>query len=167
MTHLARFFCRTLGWIFLLSLLAGCGESPVPTVRSHAPNFTLELFEGGKWQLSDFKGKPLVLNFFASWCVPCGEEAPAFERGYQAFKEKGVQFIGIASQDTRSKAMDFVQKHGLTYPVGLDTTGAIREAYGVFGMPTTFFVDKAGTIHYLHVGGVNEALLRHELEKIL
>ncbi|MEO5363029.1 MAG: TlpA family protein disulfide reductase [Magnetococcus sp. DMHC-8] len=162
--------CRrsTLWWLALLwVLLPGCKETTTPTVLSRAPDFTLETFDGPPWRLGDHLGKPVVLNFFASWCVPCGEEAPAFEEGYQEFKQKGVQFVGIASQDTHSKAKEFVRKYGLTYPSGLDASGVIREAYGVFGMPTTFFVDKKGFINYLHIGGVNRNLMRHELEKIL
>lgn len=155
-------------WMALFSLLlSGCKETQAPVVRSLAPDFTLELFDGSTLRMSDIKGKPIVLNFFASWCIPCGEEAPTFEVGYQEYKEKGVQFVGIASQDTHSKAQEFVQKHGLTFPSGLDATGAIREAYGVFGMPTTFFIDKEGYINYLHIGGVNQALMNYELKKIL
>ena len=157
----------SLWLVATLFLVQGCKEEPLATVKSRAPDFTLELFEGGTVSLQDYKGHPVILNFFASWCVPCGEEAPAFEAGYQEFQAKGVRFVGVASQDTHSKAKAFVEKHGLTYPSGLDARGVIREAYGVFGMPTTFFIDKEGLIHYLHVGGVTKELMRYELEKIL
>lgn len=149
-------------------LLAGCQEeAPPPTAKSPAPDFTLNLFAGGQFKMAEHKGHPVIINFFASWCVPCGEEAPTFEQGFQEYREKGVRFVGVASQDTESKARGFVEKHGLTFPTGLDHTGKIREAYGVFGMPTTFFVDKNGVINDLHVGEVTKELMKYELDRIL
>ncbi len=148
-------------------LLSGCEEESPPTSKSPAPDFTLDLFTGGQFKMAEHKGQPVVINFFASWCVPCGEEAPVFETGYHEYRQKGVRFVGVASQDTESKAKGFVKKHGLTFPTGLDHTGKIREAYGVFGMPTTFFVDRNGIINELHVGGVTKDLMKYELDKIL
>lgn len=159
-------FASLLVMIGLSFLLHGCGEAPPPEQKSPAPDFTLDLFEGGKWRLNDHKGHPMIINFFASWCVPCGEEAPLLENGFQEFSKKGVRFIGVASQDTESKARGFVKKYGFTFPTGLDATGEIREAYGVYGLPTTFFIDKKGIISYLHIGGVTKELMQYELEKL-
>ncbi len=165
---------RSLHWLLLLLLglgLHGCfggDDSGPPTVgKTQAADFTLELFEGGSFKMAEHTGKPMFINFFASWCIPCGEEAADLEAGYHEYSKKGVQFVGIASQDTESKARGFVKKHGITFPTGLDDTGKIREAYGVFGMPTSFFIDKKGIISYLHIGGVSKDLLKYELDKLL
>ena len=146
-------------------LIQACGDPP-PEEKSPAPDFTLDLFDGGQWRLGDHKGHPVIINFFASWCVPCGEEAPLLENGYQEFRKKGVLFVGVATQDTESKAKGFVKKHGFTFPTGLDASGKIREAFGVYGLPTTFFIDQQGIISYLHIGGVTKDLIQYELEKI-
>jgi cytochrome c biogenesis protein CcmG/thiol:disulfide interchange protein DsbE len=85
---------------------------------------------------------------------------------FQEYRDRGVTLLGVAVQDTESKAMGFVEEFGLTFPTGLDE-GEIKEAYGVFGVPTTFFIDGEGFIRYTHAGIVTEDLLRHELEKLL
>ena len=131
-----------------------------------AADFTLKLFNGGSFRMSDHLGAPVIVNFFASWCIPCIAEAPALEAVFQEYRDRGVTVLGVAVQDTESKARGFVEEHGLTFPTGLDE-GEIKGAYGVFGVPTTFFIDKEGFIRYTHAGIVTEDLLRHELEKLL
>ncbi len=131
-----------------------------------AADFTLKLFDGGSFRMSDHKGAPVIVNFFASWCIPCKAEAPALEAISNEYKERGVTMLGIAIQDTETKAKAFVAEHGITFQTGLDE-GEIKEAYGVFGVPTTFFIDREGFIRYTHAGIVTEDLLRHELEKLL
>jgi cytochrome c biogenesis protein CcmG, thiol:disulfide interchange protein DsbE len=164
---------RGLHLIIMLAVmlgLQGCwqGDDNLPPVeKSPAANFTLKLFDGGEFKMAEHAGHPVFVNFFASWCIPCGEEASDLEAGYQEYKDKGVRFVGVASQDTESKAKGFVKKHALTFPTGLDDTGKIREAYGVFGMPTSFFIDRKGIISYLHIGGVSKDLLKYELDKLL
>jgi len=155
--------------IACLLLIQGCSEdaptlsSPVETV----PDFNLKLFDGGDFQLSDQKGKAIVINFFASWCVSCGEETPIIEKVSQEYAQQAVVFLGIAVDDTEKKAKAFMEEMGLTIPAGLDRTGEIKDAFGLYGMPTTFFIDKNGKVSYFHAGVVTEALLKHEIDKLL
>ncbi len=132
-----------------------------------APDFSLTLLNGENFQLSAHKGKPLMINFFASWCLPCREEIPALVKIQKEYEPKGVMFLAVAIDDTEEDVENFIERLGFTFPVGHDKTGAIKEAYGVYGLPTSFFISKESTINYFHPGGVSEALLRHELDKLL
>ena len=136
-------------------------------IKEAAPNFTLELLAGKSFQLSDYKGKPVLINFFASWCLPCREEMPAIEKIVQEYQPKGVVFLGISTDDTEANAKDFVKKYGITFPVGVDKTTSIQKSYGLYGIPTTYFIDKQGIVNYFHSGAVTEELLHHELDKLL
>jgi len=135
--------------------------------KEPAPDFSLELFDGSSFRLSDYKGKPVLINFFASWCVPCKEEIPVLEKIGREYKSKGVVFLAIAVNDSDEKARAFLHEHGLSFHAGLDKTGSIQEAFGLYGVPTTFFITKDGVTNYIHAGGVTEVLLRHELDKLL
>lgn len=152
-----------------LLLLLGCGEDKTfrNAANEPAPDFSLQLFDGGRFALGENRGKVVVINFFASWCVSCGEETPLIEKVAKDYAPRAVMFLAIAVDDTESKARAFLQKAGLTIPAGLDKSGSIKDAYGIYGMPTTFFIDKAGKVSYLHPGAVSEQLLRHEIDKLL
>ncbi len=169
------FFCRYHAWsaivLFAVSsvVVQGCtdNEAYIQLKEEPAADFSMEQFNGGTFQLSSHKDKPVLINFFASWCVSCGAEIPVLEKVYAEYGKKGVVFVGVAIDDTEPKAREFVEKFNLTYPTGLDKTGVIKETYNLYGMPTTLFVDRDGIIKYLHLGGVSEDLLRHELDKLL
>ena len=152
-----------------LLLAQGCNENTTApkTAKETAPDFNMTLFDGGNFQLSDQKGKAVVINFFASWCVSCGKETPIIEKIAHTYSPQGVVFLAIAVDDTEKKAKAFMQKIGLTIPAGLDRTGKIKDDYRLYGMPTTFFIDKNGKISYLHAGVVTEELLKHEIDKLL
>jgi len=154
--------------VLCVLLVQGCGNEGGGAVeRVPAPDFTLKLFDGGDFRLSDHKGNPVVITFFASWCPACGIGVFNLERVYKKYAAGKVLFVGVAVQDTEAKAKKYVTKHGITYPTGLDGDGTIKGAYGVVGHPFTFFVDRKGFITYIHPGPVTEALLDYELEKIL
>lgn len=163
---------RSLLLAFLMGsilLILGCGGNTTgaKAVMEAAPDFNVTLFEGGDFQLSAQKGKVVVINFFASWCVSCGEETPHIEKVFREYAPQQVVFLGIAVDDTEKKAKEFMKKAGLTIPAGLDRTGKIKDSYGLYGMPTTFFIDRNGRISYFHAGVVTEDLLRHEIGKLL
>lgn len=135
--------------------------------KEFAPDFTLALLDGGTLKYDEVKGKPILVNFFASWCLPCREEMPAIEKMAQEYRPKGVVFLGVAVDDTEAKMREFVTRYQVTFPVGLDNGAAIQRSFGLYGIPTTYFIDKHGTINYFHAGAVTEELLRHELDKLL
>ena len=152
-----------------LLLMQGCSDNATAPIAAlePAPDFNMTLFEGGDFQLSAQKGKVVVINFFASWCVSCGEETPVIEKLSHAYTPQTVVFLAIAVDDTEKKAKALMKKMGLTIPAGLDKTGKIKDAYGIYGMPTTFFIDKNGKVSYFHAGVVTEELLKHEIDKLL
>ena len=140
------------------------GSVPV-TVRP-APTFSLTLLDGKPFDLSAVRGKPVLINFWASWCIPCEEEAAVLERGSRAYKDR-VVFIGVNVQDTDPLARDFLRRFGVTYPNGQDTTGAIAVDYGMSGVPETYFVDRNGQLIRKWQGALDEARLRTYLDDLL
>ena len=135
--------------------------------KEPAPDFALSLTNGEDFHLSDYKGRVVLINFFASWCLPCREEMPVLEKIVREYEPKGVVFLGVAIDDTEAKVKDFVARYNVTFPVGLDTTATIQKSFGLYGIPTTYFIDKQGVINYSHSGTVTEELLQHELNKLL
>jgi len=146
----------------------GSSSQPAAAEKKEvAPSFTLALLEGKSFQLSEYKGKPVLINFFASWCLPCREEMPVLVKIAREYGSKGVVFLGIAVDDTEEKMKDFIVKYDVVFPVGLDKTAEVQKSFGLYGIPTTYFIDKQGVINYFHSGAVTEELLRHELDKLL
>ena len=137
----------------LIQLLTPATHSVTdPLVGHPAPNFTLVLLhnDSGKntLSLSNLKGKPIVLNFWASWCQPCKEELPLLENAWKQMQaqKKNIVFLGIDFQESNSDASSFLLQHGVTYLAGLDTDGSIANKYGVSSLPQTIFIDRNGTV---------------------
>jgi cytochrome c biogenesis protein CcmG/thiol:disulfide interchange protein DsbE len=144
---------------------AGTAGSVPVTVRP-APPFTLPLLDGGQLDLATLRGKPVVINFWASWCIPCEEEAAALEQGSRLYDGR-VTFVGVNVQDTEPLAREFVRRFGVTYPNGRDLTGAIAVEYGMSGVPETYFVDREGRIVRKWQGALDDARLRAFLDELL
>jgi len=134
------------------------GAAPDPA----APAFSLPVLgqSGQQISLSDYAGKPLIVNFFASWCEPCQKETPLLARFYRA--EHGrVAIVGLDENDTQANATSFTHKEGVGYPVGFDPEVAAASAYGVAGLPQTFFLDARHRIVDRVFGAVTQADLNH------
>ena len=122
-----------------------------------APAFSLErLDRDGTLSLASLRGKGVVLNFWASWCIPCKDEAPLLQKTWVDNQDRGLVVVGIDAQDFRGDARAFVRRFGLTYPIVHDGKGSTLGRYGVTGFPETFFVDRRGRLVGDHiVGGID------------
>ena len=128
------------------------GEKP------SAPGFSLpRLGAEGAVSLTTLRGKPFVLNFWASWCDPCAAEAPALEQAWRRYKERGLVVVGVNVNDFTSDAKGFVRKHRLTYPIVRDSSASTLGEYGLTGLPETFYVDRRGRVVAHSRGKVEEA----------
>jgi len=133
-----------------LAAAAGRGERP------RAPDFTLErLDRDGELQLSSLRGKAVVLNTWASWCLPCKEEAPYLEQVWRDNRDRDVVVVGLNAKDLRSDARRFMGRFDLTFPVVRDGSGDTIRDYGVTGFPETFVLDREGRVVEAFAGAVN------------
>jgi cytochrome c biogenesis protein CcmG/thiol:disulfide interchange protein DsbE len=154
---------------------------PKSLVGKQGPDFTLPLLGTSNTLSSDeLKGRPVVLNFWASWCTPCREEAPALQSAWERYEEQGVRIVGVNLQDSEQDAKDFVKEFGITYPVVRDTNLSLWTKLGVSGLPETFFLDRnwvfvgagsgrevgqSGTTKIL--GAIQPALLESQIKTML
>ena len=148
--------------------LAGGGDT-TGSVRMNraAPDFTIELFSGGTFTLSEMRGKPVVANIWASWCPACRDEAPVLEEGWQTYRGRGVVFVGIDVMDDRDDALKFLEEFGVTYPNGPDEGADIFTDYGATGVPETFFINTEGRIIRKFLGPLNREQLSAFVEELL
>jgi cytochrome c biogenesis protein CcmG/thiol:disulfide interchange protein DsbE len=147
-----------LAIIALLALLAVIGlglirtqEGPV-SVGSSAPPFTLSTFAGDQHSLSAHQGQVVVVNFWASWCIPCEEEAAELEQAYQDYRDDGVVFLGVNYVDTEPEALAYLDKFDITYPNGPDLGTKISQAFRIRGVPETYVIGPSGVIASVQKG---------------
>jgi cytochrome c biogenesis protein CcmG/thiol:disulfide interchange protein DsbE len=132
-----------------------------------APDFKLENVRRGETpvSLTEYRGRPVVLNFFASWCVPCRREMPSFEAVHQRLGRR-VAFVGVNHQDQRPGALDVLEETGVSYPAGFDPTGSVAAAYGLYGMPTTVFISPEGRVLERHTGELSAQVLEGTIRRL-
>jgi len=159
--------------IMLISglLITGCSADSEPstaTIGKPAPNFQLQNLDGQSISLNDLKGKPVLVNFWATWCHPCVSEMPYLQEIYGEWSGKGLILLAINIGESSSEAEQFLQDHNLSLPVLLDTNKAVARRYNIRGIPTTFFIDKDGIIQEKIVGAFpNKAAIENRLIKIM
>lgn len=141
-----------------------------------APEFTLPVLANGDTlgkredealSLSELRGRPVVLNFWASWCDPCKREAPILEGAWRAGRAQGLVVLGLDVQDLRGEALDFIAEYRQTYPHVRDKSEKSYRAYGLTGVPETFFIDRAGRVRVHWVGEINARQIAEGIELIL
>ena len=151
-------------------------EVPSALINKPAKDFTVDWLQGQEFlnstasptfSLHDFKGRPVILNFWASWCYSCRAEARDFEAFWQEYKDRDIYVAGIAIQDTETKALGFARQYGKTYILGLDTQGEVAIDYGVTGVPETFLIDSNGYIIDKVAGPVDKKKLEEFAERLL
>ncbi len=161
-----------LAWTLLTEEGGNLAAAAARGERPQAPDFTLErLDREGELTLSSLEGKAVVLNVWASWCIPCKEEAPFLERMWQRNRKRGLVVVGLDAKDFRRDARRFVGRFGLTFPIVYDGPGDTLGGYGVTGFPETFVLDRQGKVLEAFAGAVNaeedRARLRAAIEQAL
>ncbi|MCC6856816.1 MAG: TlpA family protein disulfide reductase [Microbacteriaceae bacterium] len=143
---------------------APSSTAAAPVVGALAPEVTLPTREGGTFRLADARGKAVVLNFWASWCAPCREEMPRFERASRDLSDR-VVFVGVnaTTLDSRAAALDFADQLDVTFPLVFDEDGRVGGEYGVSALPATFFIDADGVLRAIALGPVLADRLRENL----
>ena len=152
-------------WIALIALLVLVGlglrkaQNPIISVGSEVPDFPLTMFEGYSYQgasevnFADLQGKVVVINFWASWCKPCEQEAAELEEAWRYYEGDGeVVFLGVDYVDTEPEAMAYLEKFQVTYPNGPDLGTRISQAFRIQGVPETYFIDRQGVLAYVQKG---------------
>lgn len=151
--------------VFLaLGLIQAFSSQPT---EGRAADFTLTTFDGETYTLSELRGQVVVINFWASWCAPCAEEADDLERAWQAYRDQGVMFLGIAYVDSEAKSLEYISRYGITYPNGPDLRTQISDLYNIRGVPETFIVNADGEITFFAMAPLTYAQLAAEIEKAL
>ncbi len=145
-------------WVLLLGVLALLGfgqvrasQGPVG-VGSRAPDFQLTTFDGQQINTADLRGQVVVVNFWASWCKPCEQEALELELAHQLYKDQGVVFIGVDHVDIEREALAYIERFGITYPNGPDLRTEISQAYRTRGVPETYVIGPDGRIAAVQIG---------------
>jgi cytochrome c biogenesis protein CcmG, thiol:disulfide interchange protein DsbE len=152
-------------------LFLGLGTDPSeirsPLIGKPAPMFALrEVGTGRTVDVTQLKGKPLVINFWATWCGPCYEEHPVLVANARML-QPNVQFLGVVFQDEESKIQSFLQQRGSSYPTVVDDKGKTAIAYGVGGVPETFFLDANGVIVAKYAGPMSTEILQENIQKVM
>ena len=171
MSRLARavIVVALLGLVMVLTLAFRRDPHDIRSgiVGKPAPAFALARLDGaGELALSQYAGKVVVVNFFASWCLPCKQENPALVRVYERYRGSDVVIVGILYQDSLDAGRAYVRDMGVVWPTVVDDAGRVALSYGVFGIPETFFIGPDGIIAGRHIGPIDEATLSRGIEAI-
>jgi len=116
--------------------------------------------------MAQLRGKPVFMDFFATWCPPCNAEAPMVNAAYKQYASQGLQVVGVDVQENAQKAKQFVDQHQLTYPAVVDS-GTLSDQYHINGMPVGVFIDKSGVVRKIEIGQLSPATLNADIKSIL
>ena len=155
----------------IVLLVSGCSVGSEPSgarVGEPAPDFQLENLAGQSISISDLQGKPVLLNFWATWCPPCRAEMPYLQQIYEEWSDKGLVLLAIDIGEGPSQIKEFLETNNLSLPVLLDSDKSVAQRYNITGIPATFFIDKDGTIQVKIIGAFpNKTAIEKNLNKIM
>lgn len=135
--------------------------------HSPAPDFTLPLLDGGQLRLSSYRGEVVLLDFWATWCVPCREEIPHFVELQKKYRDRGLQIVGVSMDDSPDPVHPFYRQFHMNYPVVMGTA-EVGSAYGgVLGLPIAFLIDRQGRIYSKRMGATDAAVFEKEVNRLL
>ena len=144
----------------------GASGGEAPKIGETAPDFTLLDLDGKVVRLSDFRGKIVVLNFWATWCVPCRQEFPELVNLYEVNMDRGLVVVGVNLREARGTVSKFAGNFGAKYPIVIDVDGSVASQYRVLGLPQTWFVDREGVLRSQVVGLLTKGILKANLETV-
>ena len=155
--------------IFLLAIIiSGCkrdNENTNVNIGSYAPNFALTDLSKKTINLDDYKGKKVILNFWATWCPPCVNEMPLLQEVYNNRKGEGIEVIGINYNEDYERVKKFISEKGVVFTILIDSDLKVSMDYGVIGLPVTFFIDREGRIKEKFKGELNKKLIEDILNR--
>lgn len=140
---------------------------PSPLPGRAAPDFVRATLAGDSLRLADLRGQVVVLNFWASWCIPCLQEHPLLVAADERWRDQGLRIVGVVYQDTPTNAREWLRERGGTWPNVLDPGSRLSIEYGLFGVPETFFIDREGIVAYKHIGPVSADVLATWITRLL
>jgi len=140
--------------------------APAPVTGAPAPDFTLASLAGGQVKLSSLKGQVVLVNFWATWCIPCRAEMPAIQQAYNARKGQGFTVLAVNLNESRQDIQTYVDTLNVSFPVLLDAGDSISTLYRVRGYPTSLFIDRSGTVAIENVGMMTDTQLANNLAKL-
>ncbi len=142
-------------------------RSAKPVEAGAAPDFSIPTFDGGTFSLAKQRGQVVVVNFWASWCIPCRDEAPTLERTWRKYKDRGVVLVGVDYVDSEREAQACLKEFNITYPNGPDLGTDISRRFHMQGVPETYFVGKDGQLYGNHIGPIDDATLSYKIDELL
>ena len=143
------------------------GRPAAPEVNRAAPDFQLRTLDGGTVRLSDLRGRPVVINFWATWCPPCREEMPLLVEAYERHRDEGLVILAVNVRESEQQARSFAEEFGLRFPVALDLRGRAADRYRTYQFPESYFIDREGIIRSKAIGAMSAGDLAQRLAAIL
>jgi peroxiredoxin len=157
--------------LFLLSTACNRGKGGETTgsiiIGSKAPEFSMTSLSGQQISLKDLRGQGVLVNFWATWCYPCREEMDDLKAAYEKYKDQGIVILGIDMKEGEETVRKFIESYKITYPILIDMDGKVGDAYNVFGIPSSFFIDKDGVIRDIILGEMNQDSINNKIEKLI
>jgi cytochrome c biogenesis protein CcmG/thiol:disulfide interchange protein DsbE len=166
-------------WVAVIGLLAVLAWGLIntnatrPEVGQAAPDFDVEFFDGYEWEtrpvasLEEMRGRPVVLNFWASWCVECRYETDVLEQAWRQYRDQGAVFLGVAYADVEPNSIAYMEEFGVTFPHAPDLGTDISQEYEITGVPETFFIDRDGVIRHVQIGPLNQQTMDDLMPQLL
>ena len=153
--------------VLALVLLAPAGASAAVRAGDPEPALTFPTATGKTLALASYKGRPVYLNFFATWCPPCNSEAPSVGKLAAQYAKRGLAVIGVDELESATKAQSFITQYHLAYPAVLDADGGALRAFGGFGLPVHIFIGRSGTVKLVHIGEMSPPEIEAAIKSIL
>jgi len=147
--------------------VTAAATGPAPRAGREAPDFRVRALDGTFLQLSDFRGRPVWINFWATWCPPCRAEMPDIQEVYEENVDRGLVIIALSIGERAGTVRDYVERTGLTFAIGLDQDTAAAARYRIVGIPTHFFVDRDGVLRDWRIGSMSKKTMEQKVDEIM